>query len=418
MSLSSPVELLAPAGSFEKLKIALHYGADAVYAGGLKFSLRERSDNFTAEEFAEAVSYTHARGKKIYVAVNIFAHNHDIEELAGYIVFLRDLGVDAIIFSDPGVFELAKELAPGMDYHLSTQASTTNYRSVEFWKKQGVRRIILARELAYAEIKEIVSKTDVEIEMFVHGAQCMAYSGRCLISNYLTDRGANQGDCAQSCRWNYSLVEEKRPNEFHPVEEDSRGTYFFNSKDLSLIQSLPQVLDTGVHSIKIEGRVKTIHYVSTVVRAYRRALDICQEGIAKDYEPERLNHELLKISHRDYSTGFFFSNPGGNPGAAGQSLESSRPNKGMSFLGMIKEVKETKEVVDQHEALVDVRGKFSVGETIEVMRHSMDDDFLYEVAAICDENKNPVEFTKPNTRVWVTFDKPVGVNDMLRKQES
>ncbi|MDH4261979.1 MAG: U32 family peptidase [Spirochaetia bacterium] len=403
----SKVELLAPAGNFEKLKIALHYGADAVYAGGLKFSLRERSDNFTREEFAQAVKYTHSLNKKIYVAVNIYAHNHDIEELPSYISFLRDLGVDAIIFSDPGVFEIVREIAPDMQYHLSTQASTTNYRSVDFWKKQGVHRIILARELAYSEIKEIVSKSNIEIEMFVHGAQCMAYSGRCLISNYMTDRGANQGDCAQSCRWNYSLVEEKRPDEFHPVEEDSRGTYFFNSKDLSLIQSLPLVLDTGVHSIKIEGRVKTIHYVSTVVRAYRQALDICCEGRENNYEPSRLTEELRKISHRDYSTGFFF----GNPGSEGQSTESSRPNKGMSFLGKIKEVNEL------NEALVEIRGKFSIGDTIEIMRRNIDDDFLQTVVQISDENKNPIEFTKPNTSAWVRFDKPVSANDILRMSD-
>jgi putative protease len=404
MSVAKKVELLAPAGNFEKLKIALHYGADAVYAGGLKFSLRERSDNFSRDEFTEAVFYTHSLNKKIYVAVNIYAHNRDIEELPPYLEYLRELGVDAIIFSDPGVFDLAKEIAPDMQYHLSTQASTTNYRSVAFWKKQGVHRIILARELSYTEIKEIVSKSDIETEMFVHGAQCMAYSGRCLISNYLTDRGANQGDCAQSCRWNYSLVEEKRPGEFHPVEEDSRGTYFFNSKDLSLIQSLPQVLDTGVCSIKIEGRVKTIHYVSTVVRAYRRALDICLEGRENNYEPARLTHELKKISHRDYSTGFFY----GNPGSEGQATESSRPNKGLSFLGKVEEVN------DLNEALIDIRGKFSTGDTVDVMRRNMDDDFLQKIRQINDENKNPIEFTKPNTRAWVKFDKPVAVNDMLR----
>ncbi|MDH4199148.1 MAG: U32 family peptidase [Spirochaetia bacterium] len=401
------VELLAPAGNFEKLKMALHYGADAVYAGGLKFSLRERSDNFTREEFSDAVKYTHLLGKKIYVAVNIFAHNHDLEEMPEYIKFLRDSGVDALIFSDPGVLEISREIAPQMQVHLSTQASTTNYRAVEFWKKQGVSRIILARELAYSEIREIVSRSGIEIEMFVHGAQCMAYSGRCLISNYLVDRGANQGDCAQSCRWNYSLVEEKRPREFHPVEEDSRGTYFFNSKDLALIESLPQVLDTGVHSIKIEGRVKTIHYVSTVVRAYREAIDLYYEGKERNFEKQRFLQEILKVSHRDYSTGFFF----GNPGSQGQSTESSRPNKGMAFLGRIENVN------CDNQALIDIRGKFSIGDTIEVMRQKLDHDFLFQISRIKDEKGKEIEFTKPNTKVWVQFDKPVGENDILRMHE-
>jgi putative protease len=401
------VELLAPAGSFEKLKIALHYGADAVYAGGLKFSLRERSDNFTQAEFAEAVNYTHKLGKKIYTAVNIYAHNRDLEQLPEYIAFLRDTGVDAIIVSDPGVLELAKEIAPAMDFHISTQASTTNYRAVSFWEKQGVKRIILARELAFEEIREIVLKSNLEIEMFVHGAQCMAYSGRCLISNYLADRGANQGDCAQSCRWNYSLVEEKRPGEFHPVEEDSRGVYFFNSKDLALIDHLPDVLSTGVHSIKIEGRVKTIHYASTVVRAYREAIDMYYNGQIKNTDPEKLHGEILKVSHRDYSTGFFY----GNPGSEGQALESSRPNKGISFLGKIESVNEN------NEALIDIRGKFSIGDSIEIMRQRLDSDFIQKISEITDEKGNLIEFTKPNTKVFVKFDKPVNVNDIIRMHE-
>jgi putative protease len=401
------VELLAPAGSFEKLKIALHYGADAVYAGGLKFSLRERSDNFTQAEFADAVNYTHKLGKKIYTAVNIYAHNRDLEQLPEYIAFLRDTGVDAIIVSDPGVLELAKEIAPAMDFHISTQASTTNYRAVSFWEKQGVKRIILARELAFEEIREIVSKSNLEIEMFVHGAQCMAYSGRCLISNYLADRGANQGDCAQSCRWNYSLVEEKRPGEFHPVEEDSRGVYFFNSKDLALIDHLPDVLSTGVHSIKIEGRVKTIHYASTVVRAYREAIDMYYNGQIKNTDAEKLHGEILKVSHRDYSTGFFY----GNPGSEGQALESSRPNKGISFLGKIESVNEN------NEALIDIRGKFSIGDSIEIMRQRLDSDFIQKISEITDEKGNLIEFTKPNTKVFVKFDKPVNVNDIIRMHE-
>ena len=398
------VELLAPAGNLEKLKAALHYGADAVYAGGVHFSLRERSGNFTEEEFRQAVEYTHALGKKIYIAVNIYAHNRDLQELPSYLEYLHKLNVDAIIVSDPGVMTLVKKHAPGIALHLSTQASTTNYLSANYWKEQGVSRIVLARELSAPEIGEIVEKTDMEFETFVHGAQCMAYSGRCLISNYLAHRGANQGDCAQSCRWNYSLVEAKRPDEFHPVEEDTRGTYFFNSKDLALIEHLPQVIETGVVALKIEGRVKSLHYVSTVVRAYRQAIDnYYQMREHKEQDGPRLFREVSKISHRDYSTGFFF----GNPGEEGQSYESSRPMQGIQFLGVVDEARD-------QTAWIDVRGKFSIGDSVEVMKRHMEDDFIQKITAIRDANGNELPFTKPNTRVQVTFDRSLEPYDLLR----
>ncbi len=399
----SSIELLAPAGNFDKLKAAFHYGADAVYAGGTKFSLRERSGNFTAEEFEAAVEYTHEIGKKIYVAINIYAHNRDLEDLPQYLQFLKKINVDAIIVSDPGVLSLAQKNAPGVELHLSTQANTTNYLSANYWKEQGVSRVVLARELSLEEIREISEKSDIELEMFVHGAQCMAYSGRCLISNYLAARGANQGDCAQSCRWNYSLVEEKRPGEFHPVEEDSRGVYFFNSRDLALLPHLPDVISSGVQSIKIEGRVKSLHYVSTVVRAYREALDACYAGKADANYFMQLYDDLKKVSHRDYSTGFLY----GNPGQEGQSYDSSRPSRGLNFLGQVEETK-------GNSALIGVRGKFCVGDTIEVMSRCKENDFLWNVTAILDELGNPVEFTRPNTRVWLEFDRSVGKYDILR----
>ncbi|MES0489347.1 MAG: U32 family peptidase [Leptospirales bacterium] len=398
------VELLAPAGNLEKLKMALHYGADAVYAGGVQFSLRERSGNFDLDELQKAVLYTHELGKKIYIAVNIYAHNKDFKELPEYLKILNETGVDAIIVSDPGILALTKEFAPDTPLHLSTQANTTNFHSVNFWKKQGVSRVVLARELGSSEIAEIRENTDVELEMFVHGAQCMAYSGRCLISNYLTSRGANQGDCSQSCRWNYTLVEDKRPDEFHPVEEDARGTYFFNSRDLSLIEHLPEVIATGIHSLKIEGRMKSIHYTSTVVRAYREALDRIQSG--KYQDKESLTNELKKVSHRAYSTGFFL----GQPGTEGQSYESSRPEKGLNFLGRIEEVQDST-------GTIDIRGKFSIGDKLEVMRRRIDDDFIFSVKEIFDENNNKIEFTKPNTKSKVVFDRPVSVNDILRMYE-
>jgi len=402
------VELLAPAGNMEKLKIAFHYGADAVYAGGVNFSLRERSDNFDEAQLAEAVKYTHSLGKKIYVAVNIYAHNRDIDTMPSFIASLRDIGVDAIIVTDPGVLDIVREVAPQTEIHLSTQASTTNYRSVAFWKKQGVSRIILARELSHPEIKEMVEKCpDMELEMFIHGAQCMAYSGRCLISNYLADRGANQGDCAQSCRWNYALVEQKRPGEYHHVEEDSRGTYFFNSRDLSLIEHLPMVLDTGVHSVKIEGRIKSIHYTSTIVRAYREAIDTYYENKAKNNGSE-LNfrpyfEEVRKVSHRDYSTGFFF----GNPGSEGNSYDSSRPIAGLSFLGKV-------ETQTEHGALIEVKGKFSIGDQIEIMRRTTSKDLLLTVKELYDEKLNPIDSTKPNTKVYLKIDEELEPNDIVR----
>jgi len=399
------IELLAPAGDFEKLKMAIHYGADAVYAGGENFSLRERSGNFTIPELAEAVKYTHKAGKKIYVAVNIYAHNRDIEILPPYLKDLHNAGIDGIILSDPGILMMVKEIMPGVDIHMSTQANTTNYKSVQFWQALGVSRFVLARELSLDEIKEIREKTTAEIEVFVHGAQCMAYSGRCLISNYLADRGANQGDCAQSCRWNYSLVEEKRPGEFHEVEEDSRGTYFFNSKDLALIEHMPQLIEAGVHSVKIEGRVKSIHYTSTVVRAYREAIDSYYTD-KENNAGKRYFKELKKISHRDYSTGFFF----GNPGSAGQSYDSSRPSKGFTFLGKIIKT-------EGNEAWIEIKGKFSIGDTIEVMRRQIKDDFIYTVDAIFDEKGSPIEFVKPNTISRVIFDRAVSENDLVRLYE-
>lgn len=406
------VELLAPAGNLEKLKAAFHYGADAVYAGGLKYSLRERSGNFSREELQEAVEYTHGLGKKIYAAVNIYAHNRDLEELPAYLSFLRDIEIDAIIVSDPGVLALTKEHAPGVEIHLSTQANTTNYASANYWKSQGVSRVVLARELAGRETSEIAEKSDIELEMFVHGAQCMAYSGRCLISDYLTDRGANQGDCAQSCRWNYSVVEQKRPGEYHEVEEDSRGVYFFNSRDLALLPHLEEVLQSGIDSIKIEGRVKSLHYVSTVVRAYRESLDAIYEGRFGGQLIEELYDELKKVSHRDYSTGFFLADKEGGPedgkedGGSKQSYDSSRPFQGLGFLGQVVEA-------EGSGAWVDVRGKFCLGDEVEVMRPRKSQDFTWRVDKIR-EGEGLVEHTRPNTKVWIDFGRPVSRYDILR----
>jgi len=268
-------ELLAPAGNLEKLKIAIIYGADAVYLGGENFGLRAGADNFTLKQLAEGIKFAHDRGKSIYLTLNIIPHNEDLKGLPEYVVKLKKLGLDAIIISDPGVLKIVKNIIPEMEVHLSTQANTTNYTAVNFWYKQGVRWIILARELSLEEIKEIIKKSpsDMKIETFIHGAMCISYSGRCLLSNYLISRDANRGDCAHSCRWRYYLMEETRPGEYFPVYEDEKGAYFFNSKDLCMIEHLPSLIEAGISAFKIEGRMKSSYYVATVVKAYRYLID-------------------------------------------------------------------------------------------------------------------------------------------------
>jgi len=304
-------ELLAPAGSLEKLKIAVHYGADAVYFGGKRFSLRTRAGNLTDKEIKEAISYCRCLGVKSYVTVNIFAKNRDILEISEYLGFLSEARPDALIISDPGIIALAGRYAPDIPIHLSTQANTTNYESVLFWQELGVKRINLARELGLEEIRQIRKKSDIQLEVFVHGALCISYSGRCMLSLYLTGRDANRGNCAHPCRYAYRLQEEKRPGEFFPVEEDERGLYIFNSKDLCLIRRLADLVEAGVDSIKIEGRVKGIFYLATVVRAYRAALDeVLKKGVSSDSFVEQAMRELSLVSSRQFTENFIDRSPG------------------------------------------------------------------------------------------------------------
>ncbi len=308
-------ELLAPAGSLEKLKIAISYGADAVYLGGKDFSLRAQATNFTSKELHEALLYAHARGVRVYVTVNIFAHNHDLDAIRCYLAYLAKLGVDGVIISDPGVLHLSRQIAPKIPIHLSTQANVTNLESALFWQRQGVKRINIARELGIKEIRAICAATSAEIEVFVHGALCISYSGRCMLSLYLTGRDANRGECAHPCRYRYRLEEEKRPGEFFPVKEDGRGTYIFNSRDLCLINRLPELVDAGVSSIKIEGRTKGIYYLAEVVRTYRAALDhalsCLNDGKHGDIPmPERFMDGLSNIGSRGYTENFFDSPSG------------------------------------------------------------------------------------------------------------
>ena len=307
------VELLAPAGDLERLKIAVAYGADAVYIGGKNFGLRAKAKNFDIPDMEEGIKYAHEHGIKVYVTANIFAHNRDLEPMRQYLETLEKIGADAFIISDPGVFMLAKEAAPNTEIHISTQANNTNYQSSLFWYNMGAKRIVAARELSLDEIREIRSKipADMEIEAFIHGAMCISYSGRCLLSNYLTQRDSNQGDCAQPCRWKYALTEEKREGEYFPVEQDNRGTYIMNSRDMCMIEHIPELYEAGVGSFKIEGRAKSAYYTAVTVNAYRCALDAFEKsGFAGDFRPEKwMVDELYKISHREYCTGFYFSSP-------------------------------------------------------------------------------------------------------------
>ncbi|WP_031516588.1 peptidase U32 family protein [Desulfofalx alkaliphila] len=400
-------ELLAPAGDLEKLKTAVIYGADAVYLGGRQFSLRAGAANFSPEELLEGVEFAHQRGARVYAAVNIFAHNQDLDLLPGYISELRQAGVDGVIASDPGVITVLRNGAPDLPIHLSTQANTTNWLSAEFWRQQGVKRIVLARELSLKEIGLISKKVDVETEVFIHGAMCMAYSGRCLLSNYLTGRDANRGDCAQPCRWKYQLVEEKRPGQYFPVQEEERGSYFMSSRDLCLIEYIPQLVEAGVNSFKIEGRMKSMHYVATVVKCYRRAID----EYFKDPENYTFDsgwlEEISKVSHRDYTTGFLLGQPGGEA----QSYKKSQYTRNHRFVGVVRQYDAASGL-----ALVEQRNNFAVGDTIEVFQ-PQGDNFTFTVEKIFDEENNPqTKAPHPQQLIKVPVQQAVEEWSMLRQK--
>lgn len=351
-------ELLAPAGDLEKLKTAIRFGADAVYCGGKNFGLRAFAGNLTLEELQEGIAFAHQHNARVYVTVNIFAHNEDLAGLPHYLRQLADMTVDGIIVSDPGVIRIAREEVPQVPLHLSTQANTTNWSSALFWQQQGISRIVLARELSLEEIREIRRQVDIDLETFVHGAMCISYSGRCLLSNYMAGRDANRGECAQACRWNYYLVEAKRPGEYMPVEEDQRGTYIFNSKDLCMLEHIPKLVEAGINSFKIEGRMKSVHYVATVVRAYRMAIDAYLDS-PDEYElPEELLAEVRKVSHRDYTTGFYFH----RPQAEDHNYDTSNYIREYDFVGVVKDYD-----VKRKQLLIEQRNNFRQGETLEVL---------------------------------------------------
>lgn len=399
-------ELLAPAGNMEKLKMALLYGADAVYLGGKAFGLRAFGGNFTNEELQEAVDFAHKLGKKIYVTVNIFPHNNDIAKLPAYLTFLNEIKVDAILVADLGVFTLAKEYAPDVELHISTQANNTNWAAVNAWAELGASRVVLAREMSLEEIKEIREKCSVELEMFVHGAMCISYSGRCLMSNYLTGRDANRGSCAQPCRWNYALVEEKRPGQYFPVLEDERGTYIFNSKDMCLLPYLPDVIVSGVDSLKIEGRMKSVHYAASVVKAYREAIDSYFAAPEQFEVKKEWVEELDKVSHRAYTTGFYY----GRPTEKDQIYGTSSYTQTSDFVGLVLDYDEKTGF-----ATVEQRNNMKVGQEIEIFQPHLAGYRQILQEMYNDEGEAIQVAPHPQQIVKIRMDKPVEPYGILRR---
>lgn len=354
-------ELLVPAGSLEVLKTAVMFGADAVYIGGEAFGLRAKAHNFSLEEMREGCKFAHERGVKVYVTANILARNEDLEGVEEYFGELKGIGIDALIISDPGVFAIAKRVVPEIDVHISTQANNTNYGTYLFWHQMGAQRVVAARELTFEELKEIREKIPKEMEMecFIHGSMCISYSGRCLLSNFFTGRDANQGSCTHPCRWKYAVAEETRPGEYMPVYENERGTYLFNSKDLCMVEHVPELIETGIDSFKIEGRMKTALYVATVARTYRKAIDDYRKS-PKLYRQnlEWYKEEIGKCTYREYTTGFYF----GKPGEDAQIYNNSTYIKSYTYLGTVEEMD------SRGFCKIEQKNKFSVGDVIEVMK--------------------------------------------------
>jgi putative protease len=401
-------ELLAPAGNLEKLKMAIIYGADAVYLGGENFGLRAGAKNFTLKQLAEGIKFAHDKGKRVYLTLNIIPHNEDLVGLPEYVAKLKKLDLDAVIISDPGILKIIKNIIPEMEIHLSTQANTTNYAAVNFWYEQGVRRIILARELSLEEIKEIIIKSppDMKIETFIHGAMCISYSGRCLLSNYMVGRDANRGDCAQSCRWRYYLMEETRPGEYFPVYEDKKGTYIFNSKDLCMIEHIPSLIEAGISVFKIEGRMKSSYYVATVVKTYRHLIDSYFSKPKEYFCDEKWLDEIKKVSHRYFTTGFYFAKPSGKE----QRYDSSVYIKTYDFAGLILE-----HDADNQIATIEQKNRIFVGDEIEIFGPD-DDFFTQKIEKMWDEEGEEIE-AAPHAKqiIRMKMAKPVKPWYIIRK---
>jgi len=404
------IELLIPASSLEVLKTAVVFGADAVYIGGEAFGLRAKAKNFSLEEMKEGIEFAHERGVKVYVTANILAHNYDLDGARQYFTELKNIQPDALIISDPGMFTIAKEVMPETDIHISTQANNTNYMTYQFWWKQGAKRVVTARELSLNEIRQIRENIpdEMEIETFIHGAMCISYSGRCLLSSFMAGRDANRGACTHPCRWKYSVVEESRPGEYMPVYENERGTYIFNSKDLCMIEHIPEMLEAGIDSFKVEGRMKTALYVATVARTYRLAIDEFLESpeLYKSRIPF-YKSEISKCTYRQYTTGFFFGKPDENT----QIYDSNTYVKEYTYLGIVEGA--------DSEGLyhIEQRNKFSVGETIEVMKPD-GTNIEAVVRRIKDEDGNDMESAPhPKQQLYIDLGTELSKYDILRRKE-
>ncbi|MCR5416359.1 MAG: U32 family peptidase [Pseudobutyrivibrio sp.] len=403
-------ELLVPASNLEVLKVAVIYGADAVYIGGEVYGLRAKAKNFSKEDMIEGIKFAHEHNVKVYVTANILAHNEDLEGVKEYLKELNEIKPDALIIADPAIFMLAKEICPDIERHVSTQANNTNYGTYKFWYDLGASRVVSARELSLKEIKEIRANIpdDLEIETFIHGAMCISYSGRCLLSNYFTGRDANQGECTHPCRWKYSVVEEQRPGEYLPVYENERGTYIFNSKDLCMIEHVPDLLSSGIDSFKIEGRMKTALYVATVARTYRKAIDDCKESEEKylanlDWYKEQIS----ACTYRQFTTGFFY----GKPSEESQIYDNNTYNVGYTYLGICG--------AKNSEGLFEIeqRNKFSVGETIEIMKPN-GDNIEVTVQRIIDEDGNEMESCPhPKQKLFIKLSVDPDEFDIIRRKE-
>lgn len=404
------IELLAPAGDLEKLKMAINYGADAVYLGGEAFGLRKASKNFTMDKIKEGIKFAHDKGKRVYVTLNIIPHGNDLVGLEEYVTELYNIGVDAVIVSDPGMFSIIKKTVPDLEIHISTQGSVTNAETINFWHNLGASRVVLARELSLNEIEEIRTKIsdDMEIETFVHGAMCMSYSGRCLLSNYMTGRDANMGDCSHACRYKYHLVEEKRPGEFFPVYEDEDGTFIMNSKDLCMIPHIPNLIKSGINSFKIEGRVKSSYYVATVIRSYRMAIDAYYND-PDNYEfKEEWLDEIRKASHRDFTTGFYF----GKPTEEAQVYDSSSYIRGYDFVGMVLDYDKESKI-----ATVEQRNRMFAGDEIEVFGPGID-HFTQTIENLWDDEGTEIEVAPhPQQIIKIKMEQPVDKYFLIRKNK-
>lgn len=398
-------ELLAPAGDFEKLKTAIHYGADAVYLGDSRFSLRGKAGNFNPDELREAFYYAHEHNKKVYITVNIFPHNKDLSDIEEHLKLLRDISPDAVILSDPGIFAMFRKKAPEINIHISTQANITNAESAKFWEGLGAKRLVLARELSVDEIKEIRKKTKIELEVFVHGSICISYSGRCYISSFLAQRSGNTGECTNSCRWNYTLMEEKRQGEYFPVFEDDRGTYLMSSKDLCMIEHLPVLVDAGIDSFKIEGRMKGINYVAGVVKTYREAIDSLD--VKKEYKAnQRWLRELSMFSSRGYTTGMFFGKqPDSDYNFDGESYRMSH-----ELVGVVIEV-------DNGTAKVGLRNRLDAGDKVEYLTPGLEEK-LFDIDSIKDIEGAVISSARNEDIVFIPVPKGVRQNDLIRRDKN